>query len=245
MRDTRSPGLAGPPPFRRADTIQAHVGLMALGGVAVIVAAQAVLAGTVPGLLGAITVFLAVCRAVAIGIRRGYPHDRIGGCNAVTLLRAALACALLAPLVGGHGAGWAVAGLAGIGLVLDGLDGHLARRSGLVSRFGARFDIEADAGLALVLSLHILAGTAVGAEIMVLGLIRYAFVLGGWAWPWLRADLPDRRWRKTICVLQLSVLILLQTPLPTPDQAIILARLTALALTGSFAVDIRWLWQHR
>ncbi|MFH7468205.1 CDP-alcohol phosphatidyltransferase family protein, partial [Pseudomonas syringae group genomosp. 7] len=78
-----------------------------------------------------------------------------------------------------------------------GVDGWLARRSGLVSRFGARFDMEVDAALALILSLHLLAGTAVGAEALVLGLARYAFVAAGLAWPWLSADLPptDRRKR--------------------------------------------------
>lgn len=211
----------------------------------VIAALQAVLGGSAAGLRGAVAVFLLICLTVAVQMRRGYPHQRLGACNAVTLLRAALASALLSPLIGGQATGWAVAGVAGIGLMLDGLDGHLARRSGLASRFGARFDMEVDAGLALVLSLHILAGTAVGAEILVLGLIRYGFVLTGLAWPWLRADLPDRRRRKAVCVLQIAVLILLQTPLPSRDGAIILARLAAAALIWSFAVDIRWLWARR
>ena len=46
-------------------------------------------------------------------------------------------------------------------------------------------------GLALVLSLHVIAGTAVGAEILVLGLTRYTFVAATFVWPWLAADLPD------------------------------------------------------
>ncbi|WP_347138274.1 CDP-alcohol phosphatidyltransferase family protein [Paracoccus sp. SSK6] len=245
MRDTRSASLDRTRLSHRAGPVLVPLALAALGGTVVIVALQAVLGGTAAGLRGAVAVFLLVCLTVAVQMRRGYPHCRFGACNAVTLLRAALACSLLSPLIGGQAAGWAVAGVAGIGLMLDGLDGHLARRSGLASRFGARFDMEVDAGLALVLSLHILAGTAVGAEILVLGLIRYGFVLAGLAWPWLRADLPDRRWRKAVCVLQIAVLILLQTPLPSRDGAIILARLAAGALIWSFAVDIRWLWARR
>ena len=243
MSEAHPPKPLGPQPFH--GLIAAQVGMTAAGGVLLIAAARLVLPGNAPGLLAAILVWLLACGGVAALMRRGYPHDRIGGCNVVTMLRMALICALLMPLVGGHAAGWGVAGVAGISLMLDGVDGYLARRSGLVSRFGARFDIETDAALALVLSLHVIAGTAVGVEILVLGLTRYVFVLAGAVLPWLRADLPDRRWRKVICVVQIAALIGLQVPLTTPDQAIVMARLAALLLIGSFAVDVRWLWLHR
>lgn len=245
MRGTLPSRLTASRQVRPGRTVPAQIGVTALGGVALITAAGTVLSGNGPGWLAATLAWLLVCLAVADRMRRGYPHDRIGGCNVVTLLRAALACALLMPLVAGHAAGWVVAAVAGIGLILDGADGYLARQSGLVSRFGARFDIEVDAALALILSLHVIAGTAVGAEILVLGFIRYAFVLAGLAWPWLRADLPDRRWRKAICVVQIATLILLQVPWVGRDHAIILARLAALLLIGSFAADVRWLWLHR
>ena len=55
---------------------------------------------------------LLVGAGVAGLMRRTYPHDRIGGCNAVTLLRAGLVCALLMPLAAGDAAGWGVAGVA-------------------------------------------------------------------------------------------------------------------------------------
>lgn len=230
---------------RPAGTVPAQIAATALGGLALIAASRGVLAGSAAGTAAAMAAFLLVCGAALGAMRRGYPHDRIGGCNVVTLLRAGLVCALLMPLVAGRPAGWAVAGVAGLALVLDGLDGRLARRSGLASRFGARFDIEVDAALALVLALHVIAGTAVGAEILVLGLARYAFEAAGLVWPWLRADLPDRRWRKAICVIQIVTLILLQTPLPPRDLAIDLARLAAVLLAASFAVDVAWLYRHR
>lgn len=243
MSESHSPRLAGPQPF--PGRVAAQVALTAAGGVVVIAALRAVLPGNGPGTLGAILAWLLVCGAVAVLMRRGYPHDRIGGCNVVTLLRAALTCALLMPLLAGHAAGWTVAAVAGVGLVLDGVDGHLARRSGLASRFGARFDMETDAALALVLSLHVIAGTVARAEILVLGLARYAFVLAGAALPWLQADLPNRRWRKVICVIQIGALILSQLPWLSPDQATIIAWLAALLLAGSFAADVGWLWRHR
>lgn len=243
MRD--APQIRPIRPSRHGGAIPAQIALTAAGGALLIAASGTVLAGDAAGMTAGIAAYLLVCGAVTVLMGRSYPHHRIGGCNAVTLLRAALTCALLAPLVTGQAAGWAVAGVAGTALVLDGVDGHLARRSGLVSRFGARFDMEVDAALALVLSLHVIAGTVVGPEILVLGLARYGFVLAGTVLPWMRADLPDRRWRKVICVIQIAALILLQLPVLTPDQAIWLARIAALLVIASFATDIRWLWMRR
>lgn len=216
-----------------------------LVGVAVVAAVLLLLSGSPASRLTAIVAFLAICCVTGVAMQRHYPHRQFGACNLVTLLRAALLSALLAPLLAGSPAGWSVAIVATIAVTLDGVDGWLARRSGLQSRFGARFDVEVDAALALVLSLHVLTGTAVGAEILVLGLMRYAFVAAGLGLSWLRADLPPSQRRKVICVLQLSALILLQTPLPDGNQAIIIARIASAILIWSFAVDIHHLWKHR
>lgn len=230
---------------RRGRSLAVQVGMAGVPGLAAIWAAFVFTNGTAPGLLGAVLIFVLVCLAMVLAMRDGYPHDRIGGCNRVTLLRMALAAALLVPMNAGLPGGWIVAGIAAAALMLDGVDGHLARHSGLESRFGARFDIEADAAMALVLSLHIIAGRDMIPEALILGFIRYGFVLAQGPWPWLRADLPPRRWRKGVCVLQLSALILLQLPAIGPDAAAVVARLAAGALILSFAVDVRWLWRHR
>lgn len=239
-------GIPGPWP---ASGFQRHVPVQlaaaTLCGMAVIAALTTILHATPRGLLAAMLAFLSASVLVGVLMRRSYPHTRIGGCNVVTLLRVALVCGLLMPLIADRPAGWAVALVAGVGLAMDGLDGFLARRSGLASPFGARFDIEADAAMALVLALHIMAGTAVGAEVLVLGLTRHAFVLAGLVLPWLTRALPDRRWRKVICVIQVGTLTVVQAPLLSPDQAIILTRIAALLLAGSFARDILWLWRRR
>ena len=61
-----------------------------------------------------------------------------------------------------------------VALALDGLDGWVARRNNTVSVLGARFDMEVDAFLILVLSVLVVPhARAVGAAI---GLMRYAFV---------------------------------------------------------------------
>ncbi|WP_104492818.1 CDP-alcohol phosphatidyltransferase family protein [Paracoccus denitrificans] len=244
MPDPDHGPLAQPP--RPAAGIPAQVAASAAMGVLSMQALRlAGMGGTAGGWLAASALYLACCAMILAQMRRSYPHDRIGGCNAVTLLRAAITCALLAPLADGAAAGWAVAMAGLVALALDGVDGWLARRSGLVSGFGARFDMEVDAAFALTLALHAWLGTTLGPEVLLLGVLRYGFVAAGTALPWLRADLPQRLRRKAICVLQLATLLLLQTPLPSHAQAGFLAWLATAALALSFALDIRWLWRHR
>ncbi|MFC3167572.1 CDP-alcohol phosphatidyltransferase family protein [Paracoccus fontiphilus] len=237
MRDHPTPGDRLAPSDTR-DAIRVRLGFCALACMALIAATRPVFQTSLPALLAASGAFLLAAALVALCMDRSYPHPRMGACNATTLARAALVASLLMPLADGHAAGYAIAFVATVALVLDGADGWLARRSGLTSRFGARFDIEVDAALALMLSLHALAGTSVGAEVLVLGLIRYAFVLAGRVWPWLRGDLAPSRRRKLICVLQIAALIALQVPDLPPDAAILLARGAAVALAWSFAIDI-------
>ena len=191
--------------------------------------------------LEVVLLYLLAGAGVAILLRRSYPHDRLGGCNIVTFLRMALVVALLAPLLAGQGAGWAAGAIGALALALDGVDGWMARRSGLASRFGARFDMEVDAALALVLSLHLVVGTATGPGVLLLGAMRYLFIAAGAVWPWLRAPLPQRFRRKAVCVVQLAALIALQAP----QLAIGLAWGAVAALTWSFALDVIWLHRHR
>ena len=173
-----------------------------------------------------------------------YPHDRFGLCNLVTLLRAALVAGLIGLLwVGVHG--WVVLALATFGLALDGVDGWLARKEGLTSAFGARFDMETDAALALVLAAHVWAAGMTGAEVLILGLMRYVFVLGFWPFPWLSAPLPERFGRKLVCVVQIAALILLQVPDLSRAMAVMIAWPAVAALLWSFGRDTLWLWRNR
>ncbi|MEE2860484.1 MAG: CDP-alcohol phosphatidyltransferase family protein [Pseudomonadota bacterium] len=232
---------AGHVPARLPDGLMLAVpaGLALNLGVGVLVTGQ----GT--GALVAGVGYLIAAVIVAIGMKRHYPHARIGSCNTVTLMRTALTTALLAPLAGGTAAGWTVALVATLSLAMDGIDGFLARRSGLVSDFGARFDMEVDAALALILALHVLAGTPVGLEVLVLGVMRYVFVASALALRWMRRPLPVSMRRKTVCVIQLAALIALQVPQVPVDLSIWLARGASLALAWSFASDVLWLWRHR
>jgi phosphatidylglycerophosphate synthase len=163
----------------------------------------------------------------------------------VTLVRLVLVCALGVHVLGGGGASWVFLVLALVALALDGVDGWLARRQGLASAFGARFDVEVDALMALVLAVNAALNPQIGMVAVLLGLPRYAFILASQGLPWLRGPLPERFSRKVVCVMQLAALIALQAPILPPLLAVGLMGAAALALLWSFAVDILWLWRAR
>ena len=88
----------------------------------------------------------------------------------------------------------------GIALSLDAVDGWLARRLGLASRFGARFDLEIDALLILILAVLVWQTGRVGAWLLAIGAMRYAFAALGMILPMLRRPLrPSRRRKDQAC----------------------------------------------
>ena len=95
---------------------------------------------------------------------------RFGPANYVTTIRAILV-ALAAGVIGYPATPevlWVVIGLVGVMGALDGLDGWLARRTAMESAFGARFDMETDALLVLVLSVLVWQHEKAGAWVLVL-----------------------------------------------------------------------------
>jgi phosphatidylglycerophosphate synthase len=169
-----------------------------------------------------------------------------GAANMVTLGRAALALLLVALLGAAPtpALGWVLVGFGTAGVALDGVDGALARGRSEASAFGARFDMEVDALLILVLAALVWQHGKAGAWILAAGLLRYAFVAAAWALPWLGAALPASRRRQAVCVVQIVSLLGALTPaMPAPwSAALALAGLAA--LVWSFAVDVRWLVRH-
>lgn len=133
--------------------------------------------------------------------------------------------------------------LAVVGLVLDGVDGRIARRTGTASAFGARFDVEADALLLLVLGLHV--AREVGLWVLLIPSLRYLYVLAWRALPWLRAPLPPRSWRKVVGTAA-PVSLLLGTSGLLPSAATTAALVAALLLlVESFGRDVLWLYRRR
>jgi phosphatidylglycerophosphate synthase len=196
-------------------------------------------AGThvIAGLIGYAA--MSVIIALRAGIGRG--TGGFGIANQVTLLRAGLVClAGGALLAGGPTAspGWSLAALAATALSLDAVDGLLARRLGDASRFGARFDLEVDAFLILVLALLVWQAGKVGPWVLAIGLLRYLFVVAGWLLPWLRRPLPPSRRRQAVCVQQGVTLVLCLLPPVGTLLASLAAGLALAALLASFAADI-------
>jgi phosphatidylglycerophosphate synthase len=179
------------------------------------------------------------------GLAGHAPHRRFGLANALTLARLAMAALLAAalgePLAERPALAWAAVLLATLTAVLDAVDGPLARARGQASAFGARFDMETDALLILVLSALVLQLGKAGAWVLAAGGMRYAFVLAGRLWPWLDAPLPPSWRRKTVCVVQITALIVCLGPVIPPDWSGVLAAASLALLAWSFAVDTAWL----
>ena len=166
-----------------------------------------------------------------------------GPANRVTLLRAVLVGCVAVLSVGGGFSGRVplLVALATLALVLDGVDGWVARRTRTASAFGARFDMEVDAFLILVLSGYV-ARTA-GWWVLLIGAARYLFVAAGWALPWLRGTAPPRPWCKVVAVVQGVVLTVAAAGL-LPLAWTRLALVVALALLAeSFGRETWELWR--
>jgi phosphatidylglycerophosphate synthase len=177
-----------------------------------------------------------------------------GAANRVTLTRATLVggvTALVAQQIADELAGTAVAPartavllvLASVALVLDLVDGWVARRTGTASELGARFDMELDALLILVLS--VLACRTLGYWVLLLGLMRYAFVLAGLLRPYLTAPLPPSRARKVVAAVQGVVLVVAVAPFVPRSLATAAVAVALATLVWSFGRDALWLVRHR
>ena len=183
-------------------------------------------------------------------VLRHAPPSRagLGPANRVTLGRATLVLSMAAlvpqPEILVDVAYWWIIGVMTLAMVLDGVDGRVARRTGTATAFGARFDMELDSFLMLVLAALVWRSGRVGPWVLLLGLPRYLFVAAGWLWPWLRVPLPERVRRKAGCVTQGIALLVCLGPIVPPDLPAPVAALTLVLLGASFAADIVWLFRH-
>jgi phosphatidylglycerophosphate synthase len=185
------------------------------------------------------------CAALTRGLNRS-GASALGPANRVTLTRAILVggvTALAADSLGRDIPVRVLVAVAIVALMLDAVDGKVARRTGSCSPLGARFDMEVDAFLILVFSVYL--ARPYGAWVLAIGAMRYAFLVAGWALPWMRAKLPARYWRKVVAAIQ-GVVLMMATAgvLPWAVMAVALAAALAL-LVESFGHDIGWLWRQR
>jgi phosphatidylglycerophosphate synthase len=178
-------------------------------------------------------------------LRREWARS-LGAANRVTLARAILVggvTALAADGCSGHRHTVILTALAAVALVLDAVDGQVARRTGTVTPLGARFDMEVDAFLILVLS--VLVATALGPWVLVIGVLRYAFVAAGWLLPWLRGSLPTSHARKTVAAVQGITLVVAGADILGRPVAVVCVGGALASLVWSFGRDVVWLWRRR
>jgi phosphatidylglycerophosphate synthase len=171
---------------------------------------------------------------------------KFGPANQVTLVRAVLVAGL-ASLIAQPATppvAWSIVWIATVAALLDGVDGWVARRTGTVSAFGTRFDMETDAALILVLAILVWQYGKAGPWVLLSGLLRYAFVAAGWVWPWMQAPLASTLRAKIICVAQIVALIVAMAPSMTPPTSSAVAAAALLALCYSFLVDTLRLWRR-
>lgn len=192
---------------------------------------------------------LAVCilAVTSMGDLGRHTLDTMGPANGVTLARGVLVSAVAA-MIGEPSAAswmWLTTPLAMVALAMDGVDGYVARLFKVESPFGARLDMELDALLTMVLAVLVWQTGRAPAWVLASGAMRYVFVAAAVVAPWLSAPLPPRYRRKVVCVLQIGSLILCLLPCLEPPLTITIAAIGLLALTGSFAVDVAWLWRRR
>jgi phosphatidylglycerophosphate synthase len=194
------------------------------------------------GLFAGVVFGLVVCLALSHGLG-GRP---LGPADRVTLGRAVLV-GLVTALVVDPGAARPpmvlLVGVTAVALALDGVDGWVARRTNTCSALGARFDMEVDAFLILVLSVQV--ARELGPWVLAIGAMRYAYVAAGFVAPWLRGSLPVRYWRKVVAAAQGVILMVAMSgwlPLPAVGAVVLLA---LGLLLESFGRDVLWLWHNR
>jgi phosphatidylglycerophosphate synthase len=201
--------------------------------------------GTLPAVAG-LTLFAGLLLVLPRLLAGHHPYPRLGTANRITLIRAGVACLIAsraidpAPLDTAQR--WVLVALAGAALLLDGTDGWAARRQGLASAFGARFDMEIDAFAIGVLAITVAKAAAVPDWVLAIGAMRYLYLAAGRVVPLLCRPLPARgfadRRRKAIAVVQSMALLAALAPTTPSGWAAATCGLALGLLVYSFAADI-------
>jgi phosphatidylglycerophosphate synthase len=170
----------------------------------------------------------------------------LGPADLVTLLRSALVggvAALVADSFSRSVPAAALVVLAGVALLLDGVDGRVARRTGTSSEVGARFDMEVDSVLVLLLSVS--AARSLGVWVLAIGSVRYVRLVAGRLWPWLRRPVPPRYWCKIVAVVQGVVLTAAAAGVLPRAVAVLALVVVAGLLAESFGREVSGLRRTR
>ena len=227
---------------------EAHLAFARSLGLAAAATLLLILGGVLRALSGMAGLMLFVGLVVAVErlLAGNHPFSRLGAANRITLARAGVACLMasraLDPAPLGAAERWMLVALAGATLLLDGTDGWAARRQGLSSAFGARFDMEADAFAIAVLAIIAVKAAAVPYWVLTIGAMRYVYLGAGYAFAVLRrppspSAFADCR-RKTIAVLQSLALLGSLAPATPSTWAAGICAVALGLLIYSFSADV-------
>jgi hypothetical protein len=183
-----------------------------------------------------------IAQAPGVSYGRAGP---LGPADWVTLARAALAVGVAALVADSFGEPARIAllvSLAVVALALDAVDGWVARRTRTTAA-GAIFDGEVDAFLIFSLSVYV--ARSAGVWVLAIGAARYAFLVAGWAVPWMRAQLPPRYWRKVVAATQGVVLTVAAAGILSPLVTAVTLLVALVLLAESFGRDVWWLRSNR
>ena len=225
---------------RAKDTLL--IGLLMLLGVSTIFVFQFALGLRYIGAV--VAAYLLIASSVLVNWPRHPPQLKFGIANGVTLLRAIGVCLIVGTLALDTlrpQLVWIIAGIAGCNLLLDGCDGRLARHYGIASAFGARFDMNVDALLIMVLCVVLVVHYDMAVWVLAIGLLRYLFEAAGLLWPWLHAPLTTSTRGRVIGSYQICALIV---ALLSPIVRELLLVSALLLLIYSFVSDIWSLYKR-
>jgi phosphatidylglycerophosphate synthase len=175
---------------------------------------------------------------IALAHRRWTRDGAFGAANALTTMRSALLVTLA--VFGQRDALKLLSAGLLVVLVLDGVDGWLARRFRTSSDFGARFDTEVDAFLVLTgcVSLFVLRGFAWW--VLIGGALRYLTVLLLGALPARRGEPPRSEWGRRAYVFAAGGIVAAHClPLPAATLA---AASSTIALAVSFSASLLFVY---
>ncbi len=180
---------------------------------------------------------------LARGLARRCQHT-LGLANWVTLSRSVLVGGVAALAAESFSQSVPVAilvTLSASALALDAVDGWVARRTRTQSTLGARFDLEIDALLILVLSVYVAQTT--GWWVLAIGAARYLFLAAGRVLPWLRESLPERYWCKVVAAVQGIVLTVVAGNVLPQRLSIAALAVCLILLAESFGRQVWGLWR--
>jgi phosphatidylglycerophosphate synthase len=217
------------------------LGLLGTAALLGVVTATAGLAGA--GWIAGLATGLAAAALLAAARTRS-DEPSLHPADWVTLTRAVLAAGvagLVADSLSKPLSITALVTLSSLALVLDAVDGQVARRTGTATALGARLDGEVDAFLILLLSIAV--SQVYGSWVLIIGAARYALLLAGWLTPWLAAPLPPRYWRKVVAAVQGIVLTVAVSGVLDRLVGMLAVAAALLLLAESFGRDVIWLYR--